>query len=141
MKGTRCADYQAALRVVKAIEDRKQPSWEDALALRLSSGKRARLRPLGEIAKAIVRGGNMNHAGVAKMPVSKMPVSQMPDITKITGPDTIVFWANSRNADLWMRQCYSTGPKLNFALPGQKTDALAFVGRANREGFSINVTG
>jgi hypothetical protein len=34
-----------------------------------------------------------------------------PDITQITGPDSIVFWANSTAADLWMRQCYSTGPR------------------------------
>jgi hypothetical protein len=63
-----------------------------------------------------------------------------PDITQITGPDSIVFWANSKTVYLWMKQYYSTGPKLNFELPDQQTDALAFVGRAKRAGFSINVT-
>jgi hypothetical protein len=62
-----------------------------------------------------------------------------PDITQITGPDSIVFWANSKTVYLWMRQRYSTGPKLNFELPDQQTDALAFVRRAKRAGFSINV--
>jgi hypothetical protein len=62
-----------------------------------------------------------------------------PDITQITGPDSIVFWANSTAADLWMRQCYSTGPKICFQLPDQQADALAFLERAKREGFSLNV--
>jgi hypothetical protein len=62
-----------------------------------------------------------------------------PDITQITGPDSIVFWANSTAADLWMRHCYSTGPNLNFELPNQRTNVLAFVELAKRGGLSINV--
>ena len=126
---TRYADYQAALRVLKAIADHEQPLRVDALALRLSAGSSARLRPLEEIAKAIVQAEKINQDGIVTMP----------DMTQITGPKNIVFWANTKAADLWMRQCYSTGPNLNFQLPNERTDVVAFVERAKRGGFSINV--
>jgi hypothetical protein len=124
VKNTRYADYQAALRVLKAIKDHKHPLRVDALALRVSAGSSARLRLLEEIAKAIV----------------KAEKSQpMPDITQIAGAERILFWANTTAADLWMRQCYATGPKLSFELPEQQNDALVFGERAERGGFSINV--
>jgi hypothetical protein len=120
----RYADYQAAHRVLKAIENHGHPLRVDALVLRLWAGSSAILRPLKEIAKAIV----------------KAEKSQpMPDITQIAGPERILFWANTTAADLWMRQCYATGPKLSFELPEQQTDALVFGERAKRGGFSINV--
>jgi hypothetical protein len=99
----------------------------DVYALRLSSGSSARLRPLEEIAKAIVQADKINHDGIIGML----------DVTQINGPDSIVFWANTTAADLWMRRCYSTGHNLNFELPNQRTDVLAFVERAKRGGFSI----
>jgi hypothetical protein len=61
------------------------------------------------------------------------------DITQITAPDGILFWANTTAADLWMRECYATGPKIYFELPDQRADALDFVQRAKREGLSIHV--
>src|ERR1022692_2137890 len=100
MKDTRSADYQAAHRVLKAIADHGQPLRVDALALRVSAGSSARLRPLEEIAKAIVQAEKINQDGIVSLP----------DMTQITGPKSIVFWANTKAADLWMRQCYSTGP-------------------------------
>jgi hypothetical protein len=126
-KDTRSSDYQAALRVVKAIEGRRQPLWVDVFALRLWAGSSARLRPLEEIAKAIVQAEKINQDGIVGMP----------DVTQINGPKNIMFWANTTAADLWMRQCYSTGPNLNFKLPNQRTDVLAFVERAKRKGISI----
>jgi hypothetical protein len=127
VKDTRFADYQAALRVLKAIKDHKHPLRVDALALRVSAGSSARLRPLEEIAKAIVQAEKINQDRIVGMP----------DVTQINGPKNIVFWANTQAADLWMRQCYSTGPNLNFELPNQRTDVLAFVELAKRGGFSI----
>ena len=127
MKGTRYAEYQAAHRVLKAIKDQRHLLQSDVLVLHLSSGSSARLRPLEEIAKAIVQAEKINQDGIVRMP----------DVTQINGPKNIVFWANTTAADLWMRQCYSTGPNLNFQLPNERTDVVAFVERAKRGGFSI----
>jgi hypothetical protein len=129
VKNTRYADYQAALRVLKAIKDHKHPLRVDALALRVSAGSSARLRPLEEIAKAIVQAEKINQDAIVRLP----------DVTQINGPKNIVFWANTTAADLWMRQCYATGPKLSFELPEQQNDALVFGERAERGGFSINL--
>jgi hypothetical protein len=85
------------------------------------------LRPLEEIAVAIVKAEKINQDGIVVLP----------DVTQINGPKNIVFWANTKAADLWMRQCYSTGPNLNFDIPSQQTDVLAFVQHAKRGGFSI----
>jgi hypothetical protein len=111
MKGTRYADYQAAHRVLKAIKDHKHPLRVDALALRLWAGSSSKRRPLAEIAVEIVKAENSQPGWYAPTP----------GITQITGPDSIVFWANSTAADLWMRQCYFTGPNLNFKLPNKLT--------------------
>jgi hypothetical protein len=100
----------------------------DALALRVSTGSSARLRPLEEIAEAIV---------IHAEKITKDGIVGIPDVTQINGPKNIVFWANTQAADLWMRQCYFTGPNLNFELPSQRTDVLAFVELAKRGGFSI----
>ena len=126
---TRYADYQAALRVLKAIKDHKHPLRVDALALRVWAGSSTKRRPLEEIAVKIVKAENNQPGWYAPTP----------DITQITGSDSIVFWANSTAADLWMRHCYSTGPNLNFELPNQRTNVLAFVELAKRGGLSINV--
>jgi hypothetical protein len=57
VKGNRNADYEAAGRVLKAIEDHRAPSQADALSLRLWARPCNGLRPLEEIADEIVKDG------------------------------------------------------------------------------------
>ena len=52
------AEVEAARRALKAIHDRGHPSRTDALALRLWAGPFNSLRPLAEIAYAIVKEAN-----------------------------------------------------------------------------------
>lgn len=49
------ADVESARRALKAIEDNRYPSQEDALALRRWAGPRYKMGPLEEIAKNILK--------------------------------------------------------------------------------------
>jgi hypothetical protein len=55
VKGNRYADYEAAGRVLKAIEDHRSPSLADVIALRLWAMPRNGPRPLQDIANEIVK--------------------------------------------------------------------------------------
>jgi hypothetical protein len=48
------AEVESARRALKAIEDNRHPSQEDALALRRWAGPRYKMGPLEEIAKNIL---------------------------------------------------------------------------------------
>jgi hypothetical protein len=54
VKGNRFADYQAAGRVLKAMQDHRSPSLADVVAVRLWAMPYNR-RPLEEIANEIVK--------------------------------------------------------------------------------------
>jgi hypothetical protein len=49
------AEVESARRALKAIEDNRHPSPDDALALRLWAGPRYKMAPLEEIAKNILK--------------------------------------------------------------------------------------
>jgi hypothetical protein len=57
VKGNRYADYEAAGRVLKAIEEHHLPSQADVLAVRLWAIPRNGLRSLEDIANEIVKDG------------------------------------------------------------------------------------
>jgi hypothetical protein len=109
VKDTQYADYEAALRVLKAIKDHKHPLRVDALALRLWAGSSSKRRPLAEIAVEIVKAENSQPGRYAPTP----------GITQITGPDSIVFWANTTAVSSFFESnllCFPRTPRKQLLL-------------------------